>query len=333
MEPAEQIVECPSTGSDHQPLLLRQLTVRQFFVATLALWFAGTALAADGPAKKVLVIGIDGCRPDALAAANTPHLDKLIAQGTYCVDTQILAPRETPGDTVSGPGWSNILTGVWPDKHGVTNNSFMGSKYEEFPHFFARIKQVRPTAVTGSFTDWPPIKEKILSGADVGLGFPEEGAKKLEDYQIGDEQGADACAKFLREQDPTAVMIYLGQVDETGHRHGFHPKLPQYIQAIETVDGLVGKVLTAIASRPKFADEDWLVIVCTDHGGVGLGHGGGRKTPEIRDVFLIISGPSAKQQRLEEPTYQVDVVATALTHLGIPLDPAWKLDGRAVGLK
>ena len=33
---------------------------------------------ADGPAKKVLVIGIDGCRPDAIAAANTPNLKKLI---------------------------------------------------------------------------------------------------------------------------------------------------------------------------------------------------------------------------------------------------------------
>lgn len=302
------------------------LTVFGLLLVTSSAW-------ADGPARKVLVIGIDGCRPDALAAANTPNLQKLIKQGTYCVDTQILAPRETPGDTVSGPGWSNILTGVWPDKHGVIDNSFKGSNYTEYPHYFARIKERWPAAVTGSFTTWPPIQQKILSQADVGRSFPEADAKKLEDYLVGDAQATTACAEFITEHDPTAVMLYLGQVDETGHKYGFHPKVPEYVRAIETVDGLIGEVLTAVEQRPNLAKESWLVIVCTDHGGVGLGHGGGRKTPEIRDTFLIISGPAAKPQRYEEPTYQVDVVATALTHLGIGLDPAWKLDGKPVGLK
>jgi predicted AlkP superfamily pyrophosphatase or phosphodiesterase len=288
---------------------------------------------ADGPARKVLVIGIDGCRPDAIAAANVPNLKKLMDRGTYCVDTQILAPRETPGDTVSGPGWSNLLTGVWPDKHGVIDNSFKGSNYAEFPHFFVRIKQKVPESLTASFSTWPPVKEKILSGADVAKNFPESGPKNLDDYVAGDAQAAQACAELIAKRDPTAVVLYLGQVDETGHRYGFHPKVKEYVNAIETVDGLIGDVLAAIDGRPNLAKESWLVIVCTDHGGVGLGHGGGRKTPEIRDVFLIVSGLAAKGQRHDEPTYQVDVVATVLTHLGIALDPAWKLDGKPVGLK
>ena len=288
---------------------------------------------ADGPARKVLVIGIDGCRPDALAAAHAPRLKKLIDQGTYCVDTQILAPRETPGDTVSGPGWSNILTGVWPDKHGVIDNSFNGSNYADFPHFFTRIKERWPDSLTGSFSTWLPIKDKILSGADVGRNFPDAEPRNLEEYLLGDSQAARACAAFVTERDPNAVMLYLGQVDETGHRFGFQPKVKDYVKAIETVDGLISDVLDAVGNRPNIAKESWLVIVCTDHGGVGLGHGNGRKTPEVRDTFLIISGPSAKQQRLEEPTYQVDVVATVLAHLGIELNPNWKLDGKAVGLK
>jgi predicted AlkP superfamily pyrophosphatase or phosphodiesterase len=290
-------------------------------------------LHADGPARKVLVLGIDGCRPDALVAAKTPNLDQLIERGTYCVDTQILAPRETPGDTVSGPGWSNILTGVWPDKHGVVDNSFKGMNYQEYPHFFTRIKRRWPDAVTGSFTTWTPIKEKILSDADVGENFPEKEVNTMENYIRGDDLATKACVKFLTEKDPTAVMLYCGQVDEAGHFFGFHPKVKDYIAAIERVDAHVGEVIDAIAARPQIAQESWLIIVCTDHGGAGLNHGGGRKTPEIRDVFLIVSGPAAVQQRYEEPTYQVDVVATALTHLGIELDPAWKLDGKPVGLK
>lgn len=305
------------------------------FAITFGIW-VGLLISTsygDGPARKVLVIGIDGCRPDALSAANTPHLDKLIERGTYCVDTQILADRETPGDTVSGPGWSNLLTGVWPDKHGVIDNSFKGSKYDEFPHFFARLKSRWPDAVTGSFTTWMPIKEKILSAADVGRNFPDPAPKNLDEYKSGDRDATAACVEFITEQDPTAVTLYLGQVDETGHKFGFHPKVKDYIAAIETVDAHIGDVLTAIEKRLNLAKESWLVIVCTDHGGVGLNHGGGRKTPEIRDTFLIVSGPAAKQGRMEEPTYQVDVVATALTHLGIELKPEWKLDGKAVGLK
>ena len=292
-----------------------------------------TSAVADGPARKVLVIGIDGCRPDALAAAEVPHLKRLIERGTYCVDTQILAPHETPGDTVSGPGWSNLLTGVWPDKHGVVDNSFKGANYAAYPHFFTRIKQRWPQARTGSFSTWLPIKERILSDADIGRNFPGDEPKNLEQYIAGDKLAAVACSKFVGEDNPDAVMLYFGQVDETGHRYGFHPKVKEYIRALQTVDGLIGDVLASIEQRPDLAKESWLVIVCTDHGGVGLGHGHGRMTPEIRDVFLIVSGPAAKQQRLEEPSFQVDVVATALTHLGIVPDPAWKLDGKPVGLK
>ncbi|HEY1065364.1 MAG TPA: sulfatase-like hydrolase/transferase, partial [Pirellulales bacterium] len=99
------------------------------------------------------------------------------------------------------------------------------------------------------------------------------------------------------------------------------------------VDGHVGDVMTALKNRKTLAQEDWLVIVCTDHGGQGKGHGGGRKTPEIRNVFLIVSGDAAQSGVVEAETYQVDVVPTALTHLGVAIKPEWKLDGKPVGLK
>ena len=75
------------------------------------------------------------------------------------------------------------------------------------------------------------------------------------------------------------------------------------------------------------------MIVCTDHGGRATNHGGGHEFPEITETFLIVSGPSASTGESTEPTRQVDVVATALTHLRVPLKPEWKLDGRPVGLK
>lgn len=92
-------------------------------------------------------------------------------------------------------------------------------------------------------------------------------------------------------------------------------------------------MLAAIEARPGSADEDWLIIVCTDHGGIGLRHGGGRNEPDVRNTFLIVSGEASERGKSQASTYQVDVAATALTHLGIELEAEWELDGRPVGLR
>ncbi len=105
--------------------------------------------------KKVLYIGIDGCRHDALVAAQTPHIDGLVERGTRFVGTEILSPNRTDdANTVSGPGWSNLLTGVWPDKHGVGSNRFLFPKYKDYPHFFQRAKTAKPELKTASYSDW-----------------------------------------------------------------------------------------------------------------------------------------------------------------------------------
>lgn len=288
----------------------------------------------QGPNRKVLIIGTDGTRLDALERAETPNLDRLIQKGTLFRGTKILDPdRKTKPDTVSGPGWSNLLTGVWPDKHGVLDNKFEGSRYQEFPHFFVRLKESLPAAKTASFSAWDPIDQKIVAGADVSKdSLPGDKG----DWSAADVESTRSCIEYLKSNDPAAVVLYLGQVDETGHNHGFHPLIGHYIAAIERVDGLVGETLAALEARPTYKEEDWLVIVCTDHGGRATNHGGGHQYPEITETFLIVSGAAAEQGKPEgstEPTRQVDVVATAFAHLGIELKSEWKLDGTPVGLR
>lgn len=543
-------------------------------------------------AKKVLVVGIDGCRPDALAKAETPHLDNLIKNGAFTDSATILGSRYQKNNTISGPGWSSILTGVWADKHGVHDNSFRGKNYELFPHFFKHLKASQPDARTVSLVSWQEIDEHIVSEADIrrfepmprtirttdlniagdkleidtrdghwhhllalrrgdqvelyldgklagtasdtagsfdlggeffylgrdprtgetrfkgqldqiriwkralsrnevaalaggavlkaagsaedavssdglfaqydfeavdgrpvtretpGVGraddsaghsegpFPAEfvssgspptitrgpppvlmerglsrhvlnlpqgkdavqgarvplsapfrsitqgdftieawfrtidtgrnilmgnfatgvGALNLELHEgnrirvyvqptVADRTSAleleqkrdivmgEKAARILRENDPTAMFVYFHQVDATGHGIGFSPDVPQYVQAIANVDVQIGRLMEAIRSRPSYDREDWLVIVCTDHGGIQKTHSNGHEIPEILTVFLIVSGPSANVGRIEEPAYLVDVAATALAHLGVELDPRWQLDGRPVGLR
>ena len=282
------------------------------------------------PKGRVLVIGIDGVRPDALQIADTPAIDELITAGAFTNNTKILGDRYRDNETISGPGWSSFLTGVWADKHGVNDNTFRGENYDEYPHFFAYLKQAFPKAVTGSFVDWEPIDTFILRDADVREVCP---ASSQDSLSQKDEKLANKAAEFLAQQNPHAVFVYFGQVDEIGHQDGFHPSVPTYLQALRTVDAHVATLIRAIQSRPEYLEENWLVVISTDHGGRGRKHRGGHDVPEIVTTFLIVSGVQSKKGVIEDPSYIVDVPITALTHLGVPIDSAWQLDGKAVGIR
>lgn len=262
---------------------------------------------------RVLLIGIDGCRPDALLAANAPHLHGLIKEGAFSDQAR------TGEFTVSAPGWASMLTGVWHPKHGVRDNKFEGAAFDRYPHFFRRLKQVRPKAYTVSLTHWPGIATHIVRDADVSTLFP------------ADARIADMALRVLRERDPDVLFVHFDEVDGAGHKHGFHPKVPHYVKAIEQTDDYIGRLLRAVRARKGYATEDWLILVSTDHGGSEKSHG--QNIPEHRTIFVIVSGANAARGRITPPPGVVDVAATALVHLGIPLDPKWDLDGKPVGLK
>ena len=64
---------------------------------------------------------------------------------------------------------------------------------------------------------------------------------------------------------------------------------------------------TPWSPRPDFVEEDWLVLVTTDHGGIGTVHGG--NSMEERRVFVIASGESVTPQLIERDTLSVIGVA------------------------
>ena len=116
--------------------------------------------------KKVLIIGIDGCRADAYAVANTPNMDSLASNGVFSSDAL------NADFTWSGPGWSNILCGVGSDKHLVTGNNFTGNDYATYPSVIQIVEDFDPSLSTVSFCHWAPINDNIIqSGVDFKLNF------------------------------------------------------------------------------------------------------------------------------------------------------------------
>jgi arylsulfatase A-like enzyme len=287
----------------------------------------GTPASTDAAqVKKVLVIGIDGVRPDVLARVPTPNVDALAATGTFSDVAQTGQP------TVSGPGWSSLLIGVWPAKHGVTNNDFTGERYDRYPDFLTRIERARPELVTFAAVDWVQLAADTLGGPVISAAIDDR--QVFDGYVHGwaeaDSLIVDVSVRRLRDSDVDAAFVYLGNPDETSHESGSIGE--EYEGAIALSDRHVGMLIDAVRARPTYEDEDWLILVSTDHGRrPDGGHGG--DTPGESTIFYIASGPSAAVGRPASPPGIVDVAVTALAHVGIEIDPAWELDGRVVGLR
>ena len=88
--------------------------------------------------KKVILIGIDGLRPDALKKSKTPALDYLVTNGAYSFNS--MAGKHTR----SGPCWSTVFTGVKENKHNVTDNSFKNNKLNKYPNLISLIEKYKP---------------------------------------------------------------------------------------------------------------------------------------------------------------------------------------------
>src|SRR5258706_13925729 len=92
-------------------------------VFSLALFFAMVwpKLAQEKTAPLLVVISVDGLRPDYVTAADAhgakvPHLRKFLHDGTYAQGVTGVIP------TVTYPSHTTLMTGVWPAKHGILAN-------------------------------------------------------------------------------------------------------------------------------------------------------------------------------------------------------------------
>ncbi|WP_033224778.1 alkaline phosphatase family protein [Streptomyces virginiae] len=281
--------------------------------ALIAATLAATPAAAAANTDKVLVIGIDGAVLDRVKVAAAPNLNGLMAQGLTARSTLYAGPMAA---TSSGPGWSTIATGVWPDKHGVKDNSFIGKNYAAHPDFLTRIENAKPALNTYAAADWEPVTSTDQNGPI----FSSKVDKRLslkgdrDGYRTEDPKVAAAAAAELRDQNPDAAFVYLGEIDAAGHSYGAASQ--QYLDTIARVDTLVGQLLTAVKNRPTYAQENWKILVSTDHGHTDSGGHGG-STIQERGTFVIAKGPGIPAGSVRSDVRLVDVAATALAQVGV----------------
>lgn len=325
-------------------------TIKKLLTGALLIGSTVTLSAQTGTVKKpkVLFIGIDGVRSDALQQANTPNIDTLMAHGLYTFDSWHC------GATSSGASWSTMLTGVWEAKHQVTNNSYTNPNYANYPYFPKRAKECLPNLKAVQIITWDPMNDPTNSNNTAGYVFNSGFNQSIDAGTHG--QGAVTAAAKIQLNDPNLdiLFIHYDETDAAGHSSGFNPANAQYMNAIQTVDQEIGEVLQKLYQRPTYAQEDWLILLTTDHGGIGTTHGGQSNTE--RHIWWVASGPSVPHLQITGPdpgSYYMpsnpvdttllnntpvltDIAVTALAHImkgsgceSPETNPAWNLDGKS----
>jgi arylsulfatase A-like enzyme len=265
--------------------------------------------------SRVLIISIDGCRPDLIARANTPNIHRLYESGSFTMWAKTTPMANTLPSHVS------MLTGVGPARHAIMFNGQLPLSAPVYP-LVPTIFEVAHNA--GYSTGVATGKAKfdvIAKPGTIDHGFfPDE--PKVTDVDV-----ARNAVQIIEQYKPQLMFVHFPGNDSAGHKFGWGT--PEQIEAIQEADHSVGAVLDALKEL-KLIDST-LIILSADHGGAGRTHG--PDDVRSRTIPWIASGPGIRKNfdLTRFPDLEIrteDTCATAMWALG--LTPPKKLDGKPI---
>jgi arylsulfatase A-like enzyme len=259
--------------------------------------------------RHVLVISIDGLRPDAIEAAGARNLQRLMAEGAHALEARTILPSLTL------PSHASMLTGVDVPKHGIDWNTDRVRErgLVRVPTVFGIAREAGLS--TGAAMGKSKLRHLLHPGSLDRVSVPRGGEVWLS------PEVTQTAIQMIRHSDPDLLFVHLSDPDIAGH--GFGWMTPPYRWAVRRADAAVGRVVRA--ARERFGDG-LVVIVTADHGGHGRTHG----TAAESDVRIpwIAWGAAVEPGPIEAPVRTFDTAATALWLLGVPIPPEW--DGAPV---
>ncbi|HVE40454.1 MAG TPA: alkaline phosphatase family protein [Planctomycetota bacterium] len=300
-------------------------------------------------ADRIIVISIDGLRPDAIEKADAAVLKMLIGRGAYCPKAETVRP------SITLPSHTAMLTGLDYERHGIVWNNYR-SGYIVHPTVFSVLHQTgRKSAMFFSkdkfhflanpnCVSWiygPPVPEKIPPREDYNdpeqlqqmLKLEEEASKKpLPPARPGELlTRADLLGRAFAESWPAQkwplTFVHFREADEAGHRKGWMG--PEYIEGVQAIDKALGSIVAAIEKNGGF--ERTAIIISADHGGSGRGHYRWTEPDRSENVtipWICVAPGVPAGLRIERVIHTVDTAPTALSLIGVGAPEG--IDGRVV---
>ncbi len=257
-------------------------------------------LCAGTERRALLLISIDGMRPDYVTAAAShrlkiPTLLGMLHSGAYATGVHGVLP------TVTYPSHTTLLTGVWPVRHGIYSNTTFDPLHKNIGGWYwysqdIRVRTLWEAAANAGLSvgsvSWPvsvgapgvkyliPEYWRAATAEDLKLlsalstrGLFEHLSKEEGPYTTdlnealkGDRARTKYAAAILRENRPDFMTVHLAALDHV--EHGTEPFSPESNATLEELDGMVQELENAMrASHPNAA-----MCVVSDHGFTRVDH-------------------------------------------------------------
>lgn len=250
-------------------------------------------------ARRVLILSIDGLRPEAISLAPMPNLISLMQNGAYTLSAQTIFPSSTL------PAHTSMLSGLCPSKHGVNWNDYLPEKG------YANVTDIFDIAhAAGLQTVMFVGKEKLRqitepSSTDIFEYINDR------DLVIAERLIANFPADF------GLMFVHFPATDWMGHEYGWLSG--EQLSVVYRADQALGSLLAELDARGL--REQTLIIVTADHGGRGTSHGS--SLPEDMTIPWVAAGAGIRSTQLTSQVYTMDTAATAAYALGLSIPAEW----------
>jgi hypothetical protein len=330
----------PSTAVFPLPFAVKKnptLTSQMKKIVLILLLFI-PAVASFSQKKKAVFVIVDGIPADLIEKLSTPALDSIAGNDGYkraFVGGERNGYSETP--TVSAVGYNTVLTGTWVNKHNVWGNygKDIANPNYHYKNIFRLLKEADPSKKIAIFSSWLDNRTKL-----VGETLKEAGNVHF-DYRYDsleydtvtypndttsermhhiDEAVVNKAAQTIRDHAPDLSWVYLEFTDDMGHTFGDGQ---QFYDAIAMMDNQMSRLSQAIQFRKKNFNEDWLIMITTDHGrdsATGKNHGG--QSDRERSGWIVTNAKNLNAYYKEDSISIADIMPTIARHMNIRFAPA-----------
>jgi predicted AlkP superfamily pyrophosphatase or phosphodiesterase len=255
--------------------------------------------------EKVLLILVDGMRPDALELCGHPYVGRLKSAGSHTLSATTVMP------SVTLPCHMSLFHSVPPQRHGVLDNVYT-PQARPIPGLFEQLHRHGKTC--GMFYNWEQLRDVGRPGSLARSSFVSGTAYT---YEETNEILTDRAMAYIADSAPDFVFLYLGAVDEVGHRHGWMSE--PYIESVRASWACIERIADAL---PK----DYALIVTSDHGGHDRTHGTDMPEDMTTPVF-VRSRLASPGSRIERANI-IDLAPTVARLCGVPSHDDW--EGRSL---
>lgn len=290
--------------------------------------------------RKTVIVIMDGVSMDVIERLHVPVIYDIASKGGFAanyVGGQPGTYTETP--TISAVGYNTMLTGTWANKHNVFGNSNLKPNYNYWSIFRIAKEQQSPVS-TAVFTGWTDNRTVLLGhkkeeNASMDIDYIYDGYDKdkerfpKKEYHLEvsdfDEAVSEDAAKCIREDAPDLSWVYFWFTDSAGHQFGDGEFFDEHV--LKT-GKQIEKVWEAVKYREKNFDEEWLIVVLTDHGRTMNGRSHGRQSDRERSSWIAMNRkPNAYFK--SGAAAMVDVNPTVCEYMGfeVPLEVRREQDG------